>query len=71
MGAKGAELLFTDNETHEFGHEIPSHYYKDGFHRYLLLNEKTINPSKLEPRDVCIIFSMPSLPRVLLFCIFA
>lgn len=45
-GKKDAELLFTENETHEFGHEVPSHYYKDGIQRYLIRKEKTVNPSK-------------------------
>jgi hypothetical protein len=46
FGPKGAELLFTDNETHECGKEVPNHYYKDGFHRYLIQQEKTVNPAR-------------------------
>jgi hypothetical protein len=46
FGTSGAELLFTNNETHEVGRELPKGYYKDGFHRYLIQKEKTINPLK-------------------------
>lgn len=60
-GRKEAELLFTDNETHEFGHEVPSHYYKDGFHRHLILNEKTVNPSKNGTKG-CLHYFFNSIP---------
>ncbi len=60
-GKKEAELLFTDNETHEFGHEIPSHYYKDGFHRHLIHNEKTINPSKVGTKG-CLHYFLEAIP---------
>ena len=46
FGPKGGELLFTDNETHEEGREIPNRYYKDGIQRYLIQKEKTVNPAK-------------------------
>jgi hypothetical protein len=60
-GRKEAELMFTDNETHEFGHEIPSHYYKDGFNRYLIHNEKTINPSKIGTKG-CLHYFFDAIP---------
>jgi len=60
-GKKEAELLFTDNETHEFGHEIPSHHYKDGFHRYLINKEKTINSSKIGTKG-CLHYTFDAVP---------
>ena len=60
-GKKDAELLFTDNETHEFGREIASHYYKDGFHRYLIHNEKTVNPSKFGTKG-CLHYYLEQVP---------
>lgn len=44
-GPKGGRLLFTDNETHEVGREMPGQYYKDGFHRHLIGREETVNPA--------------------------
>jgi hypothetical protein len=61
FGKKEAELMFTDNETHEFGHEIPSHYYKDGFHRHLIHNEKSINPSKAGSKG-CLHYFFDAVP---------
>lgn len=45
FGSKGCKILFTDNETHEIGKEVPNRYYKDGFHRAIIQKEKTVNPA--------------------------
>ena len=47
----GADLLFTDNETNPSIDKQPrrtshSNYFKDGFHRYVINGEQTINPEQ-------------------------
>lgn len=61
FGPEKAELLFTDNETHEIGREEPNHYYKDGFNRYLIQKEKSINPSK-KGTKACLHYAFESIP---------
>lgn len=61
FGPKGGELLFTDNETHEEGREIPGHYYKDGIQRYILKKEKSVNPAKTGTK-ACLHYHFEKVP---------
>ncbi|MBS0604794.1 MAG: glucosidase [Verrucomicrobia bacterium] len=61
FGPKGGELLFTDNETHEMGRELPDHYYKDGFNRYVIQKEKTVNPAKTGSK-ACLHYTFDEVP---------
>jgi len=61
FGPPGAELLFTDNETHEIGKEWPGSYYKDGFNRYLIQKEKSVNPAKTGSK-ACLHYSFGEVP---------
>lgn len=60
-GPKGGEFLFTDNETHEVGKEEPNRYYKDGFHRYLIQKENTVNPARTGTK-ACLHYSFEEIP---------
>ncbi len=60
-GPQGAELLFTDNETHQLGQEVPGHYYKDGFHRFLIQKEQTVNPENVGTK-ACLHYFFDAVP---------
>lgn len=60
-GSEEGEPLFTNNETREEGKELPHHYYKDGFHRYLIHQEKTVNPSHTGTKG-CLHYKFDAVP---------
>ena len=57
-GPEGGTPLFTDNETHEWGKELPSHYYKDGFHRAIIYNEEKVVNSAQTGTKSCLHYSL-------------
>ncbi len=57
-GKQGGAPLFTNNETHEWGKELPAHYYKDGFNRAIVnKEEKAVNPA-LTGTKSCLHYSL-------------
>lgn len=60
-GPRGAEMLFTDNETRFAGLEKKNEYYKDGFHRKIISNEKTVNPLE-KGTKACLHYKFEQIP---------
>ncbi len=60
-GPHGAEQLFTDNETRFAGNEKNNDYYKDGFHRKIISNEKTVNPLE-KGTKACLHYKLEQIP---------
>jgi hypothetical protein len=60
-GPRGAEMLFTDNETRFAGLEKKNEYYKDGFHRKIISNEKTVNPLE-KGTKACLHYKLEQIP---------
>jgi hypothetical protein len=59
-GSKGAEFLFTNNETHHL--DSPKGYYKDAFHRYLVKGESlAVNPDQLGTK-ACLHYAFNAIP---------
>lgn len=56
-GPSIGQTLFTDNETHIQG---GAHFYKDGFHRHVIHQEKTINPLK-KGTKACLHYAFQSI----------
>ncbi|HSW87266.1 MAG TPA: glucosidase [Rhabdochlamydiaceae bacterium] len=60
-GPKGGNRLFTNNETHFSGQELPKNYYKDAFHRRIVNKEDAVNPLETGTK-ACFEYAFKKIP---------